>query len=290
MEGVVYEGNLDVQGGGHGRICKCRVQPGDIPAISKPLDHAEGEAYRLLQNTPLTAVIPVFYGLHTEDGQECIVISDVTAGLSSPCLADFKVGTRHYDPDATPEKVAGLIEKQKGSTTDSHGVRLIDAKIRKGGQTVQSWDRKQGLKFTPDEFHAVVQAFVPPELRAKFAVGLAKVYDAFQATVDANPGFRMYAASVLTAYDGDAPADIRVLLIDFAHTHLAIDEEGYNSGDRVYDDGVRKGITALVSFAASPVAGAVPEAAKPAERAAEAGAAAGGTEHVAKTSSCCLLM
>ena len=245
MESVVYEGQSDTQGGGHGRISKCKVMPGSIPAISKPLDHREGDAYKSLQDTPLKAVIPKFYGIH----DDCIIISDVTEGFRSPCLADLKVGTRHYDPSASEEKKQGLIAKQKGSTTDSVGVRLIDAKIRENGEVTKAWDRKQGLKFSEQEFAAVVREFVPPSLQCAFIRQLNQIYDAFDKTVSEHPGFRMYAASVLIAYDGDSPTELRTLLIDFAHTHMSLDEEGYDSSNEEYDDGVVKGLTELINIA-----------------------------------------
>jgi hypothetical protein len=251
MKGVVYEGTMDEQGGGHGRISKCKVQPSGAAGISKPLDHKEGEAYRQLQDTPLKAVTPIFYGIHKEGDSEMIIISDVTDGFTSPCLADFKVGRRHYDPDAKPEKVAGLIEKQKGSTTDSLAVRLIDGKVRKAGQVTSQWDRKQGLKFSPTELESVVHEFVPSCLRAQFHAGLDAVYQAFSETVEAHPGFRMYASSVLAAYDGDNPTEIRVLLIDFAHTHLSLKDEGFDENNVEYDDGVLEGVVALMNWSES---------------------------------------
>jgi hypothetical protein len=244
MESVEYEGAMDTQGGGHGRIRKCKVIPGGQAAISKPLDHREGDAYRSIQDTPLKSVTPTFFGIHNG----CLIISDLTEGFSSPCLADFKVGKRHSDPDAPAEKVQGLIEKQKGSTTDSLGVRLIDAKIRKANGVVKEWDRKQGLKFTPDELENIIHEFIPADLKDEFQAALYRIWGTFSDTVGQYPGFRMYASSVLVAYDGDAPTEIRVVLIDFAHTHMSIDKEGFDREDAQYDDGVLDGITSLINF------------------------------------------
>lgn len=238
---------LDTQGGGHGRISQCKINPGAIPCISKPLDHAEGKAYEDLQKLPLVDCIPKFFGVF--DGK--IVISDLTAGFKSPCMADLKVGTRHYDPNASQEKVQGLIEKQKGSTTDSHGVRLIDGKMRHNGEVTNKWDRKQGLKFSVDQLKDVVTTFLPGSLKSKFHQQLQVIHDKFTEVVKQNPGFRMYASSVLIAYDGDnLEADPRVLLIDFAHTHIDINAAGGDRNDSAFDDGVLKGIETLLAFTA----------------------------------------
>ncbi|OHT04583.1 hypothetical protein TRFO_27909 [Tritrichomonas foetus] len=163
-------------------------------------------------------------------------------------MADFKVGTRHYDLNASEEKKNGLIEKQKGTTTESLGVRLIDAKIRKGGEVTKAWDRKQGLKFSFEELQDVWNEFVPSCLRSDLSKRLDEIYGAFEKTVEENPGFRMYASSLLIAYDGDKPTEIRAILIDFAHTHISIDAEGADSTDPSFDDGVIQGLTSLMNF------------------------------------------
>jgi hypothetical protein len=71
----------------------------------------------------------------------------------------------------------------------------------------------------------------------------------FAETVLKYPGFRMYASSVLVAYDGDHfDKGIRLSLIDFAHTYLNVEEFGGRAGDPALDDGVAKGIATLCSL------------------------------------------
>jgi hypothetical protein len=241
---IRYEGKLEAQGGGHGRICQCQVV---YPAISKPLDHQEGAAYNVLLATPLASSIPKFYGIF--DGS--IIIEDLTAGFQSPCMADLKVGTRHYDLHATPEKVRSLVDKQRGSTTDSHGVRLIDGKVRRGGQTVAQWDRKQGLKFSIAELKHVIGEFLPGPLLQEFHQRVQVIAGRLAETTLEAPGFRMYASSILVAYDGDAPdRGLRVKLIDFAHTFGDIAAAGGDPRDRSLDDGVAKGLATLIDLSA----------------------------------------
>jgi hypothetical protein len=241
---VRWEGKLEAQGGGHGRISQCQVV---FAAISKPLDHQEGTAYRLLQSTPLSTCIPKLYGVV----EGSIIIEDLTAGFESPCMADFKVGTRHYDLQATPEKIQGLIEKQRGSTTDSHGVRLIDAKVRRGGEVARHWPRPQGLKLSIAELAQALTDFLPRALRAEFNRKIQVIAGRFAETVTKYPGFRMYASSVLAAYDGDDMGKgIRVVLIDFAHTFLNIADAGGSIDDPYLNDGVAKGLATLCALTA----------------------------------------
>lgn len=241
---VRFAGRLESQGGGHGRISSCEVV---FPCISKPLDHQESRAYEFLQALPLAAAIPRFFGVHSGN----IVISDATAGFSSPCVMDVKVGTRHYDMYATPEKAQYLINKQRGSTADSHGVRLIDAKVRRGGAVAAAWDKKQGLKFSIDELQHTLREFVPETLGEQLRARLCAIRDMFAATVQQCHGFRMYAASVLVTYDGDAPErGVRCSLIDFAHTFRNIEDEQGNprTTDKAYDDGVLFGFESLINL------------------------------------------
>ena len=237
---IEYSGQLEAQGGGHGRISKCKVS---YPAISKPLDHQEEKAYVDLQSTPLVDCIPKFYGMIDNK----IIISDMTAGLISPCVMDLKVGTRHYDLRASQKKIDGLITKQKGSTTDSHGVRIIDIKLRKNGEVVKVWERKQGLKFSYDELKAIIHEFLPGDLFSQFRSRLQIIYGRLAQTIAEHPGYRMYASSVLVAYDGDHPEKgLRCCLIDFAHTFLNIEDEGGKIDDPSLNDGVMLGLDTLI--------------------------------------------
>lgn len=239
---IQYEGKSDIQGGGHGRIGKCHII---FSCISKPLDQREGYAYKLLQNTPLKSVIPKFYGVH--DGN--IIISDLTTGFESPCLADLKIGTRHYDLSANQEKMSGLIEKQKGSTTDSHGIRLIDIKIRKNKQVVNQWNKKQGLKISHDELKEIVNLFIPDILNENFLLQLQNILGKIAETRITFPGFRMYASSLLIGYDGDhLEKGIRVNLIDFAHTYLNIEADGGNNDDPSFEDNIILGVRSLINM------------------------------------------
>lgn len=252
MESVKYEGKMEEQGGGHGLIMRCKVQPGNISCISKPVDHYEAIAYKELQNTPLKNYIPKFYGIHKEGSQENIIMEDLTLGFKSPCMGDFKVGTRHYDINATEAKKKMILDRQKGSTTESIGVRLTDAKIRRNGSVVEEWSRKQGFSFTYEQLEKAWSEFLPTQhLRDEIVKKLDELYTAFDETVQEHPGFRMYSSSIFIAYDGDDMSDqseLRVSFIDLAHAHLNIANEGCDIDDEIFDDGVLQGISSLMNF------------------------------------------
>ena len=248
---VTLEGTLDGQGGGHGRIQKCLIQPGDVHGVAKPVDHREGLAYALLKKTALADFIPKFYGNHKIDGTEYLVISDLSGGFKSPCVADLKVGTRHYDLQATEQKITELTNKAENSTTPTLGVRVIDVTTRKDGAVTYNCDKKQGLKNSSDDFREVMKKFLPSEhLQASFYSQLTKLIQAYEASLKKFPGLRIYASSVLVCYDGDADpdkAELRLALIDFAHMYIDISKEGVKP-DKSYDDGVVYGLKRLRSL------------------------------------------
>ena len=246
---VELEGKMDNQGGGHGRINKCIINPGNIHGIAKPVDHREFGAYQDLPQTPIFPYIPVYYGKHVLDSTEMIVIQDITAGMTSPCLADLKVGKRHWDLQASQEKIQGLIEKAANSTTTSLGVRVIDVKTRQNGKVCAQHERKAGLKFSPEEFSNVVHEFLPGKRLSEFHEQIVKIRDAFNETMKKFPGFRVYASSILIAYDGDNEnSPLCAKLIDFAHLYIDVSSDGGDQKDPQYDDGVIDGLNSLCSI------------------------------------------
>ncbi len=40
-----------------------------------------------------------------------LVLEDLTAGFTRPCLLDIKMGTRHYDDNASAKKIQYEVEK-----------------------------------------------------------------------------------------------------------------------------------------------------------------------------------
>lgn len=252
MNSVKYEGLMEEQGGGHGLIRRCKVQPGNISCISKPVDHFEAIAYKVLQDTPLKNGIPKFYGIDKDGSQENIIMEDLTIGFKSPCMGDFKVGTRHYDINATEEKKKMILSRQKGSTTESIGVRLTDAKTRRNGAVVKVWSRKQGFSFNYDQFEEAWNEFLPTaHIREEVTKKLNALYTEFKETAQQNPGFRMYSSSIFIAYDGDDMSDtseVRVSFIDLAHAHINLANEGCDINDKQFDDGVLQGISSLMNF------------------------------------------
>lgn len=248
MQSVTYK-NLINEGDPSAQNYKCIVQPGDKPAVAKPLVEREQKAYEDLQNTPLKDFIPTYYGTDKHDGKDYLITADLNAGLENLCYADLKMGRRLYDADATDVKRNKVLKKQEGSTTESLGVRLDEAKITSKGSEIQSWDKYSGLSFNYDQFQDFFNEFIPQKLRQVFADKVGKIYDAFSDTLDQYPAFRMYKPTLLISYDHEKADDIRVYFIQLKHTHLDISKLECDPDDDEYEDGVFQGLASLMNFA-----------------------------------------
>ena len=249
---IELKGNLSGQGGGHGVIQKCIVNPGNIQAIAKPVNHREGLAYPELLQTPLKEFLPKFFGIFEIENISYLIIEDLTSGFNSPSILDIKIGTRHYDLTANEKKINGLIEKAKDSTTPSLGIRLVDGKIKNNNKIIKHWDRKLGLIFTQNEFkNCLNEFFFSKNLKNQFNIQISNFINLFKNTLNLFPGLRIYASSLLFVYDSDSDlnnCELRIKLIDLAHLYLNINIEGVDMTQIEYDDGIIFGCSNLLNI------------------------------------------
>ncbi|EAY22691.1 Inositol polyphosphate kinase family protein [Trichomonas vaginalis G3] len=249
---IEFTGALPGQAGGHGKIMQCYDKKSSTHCIAKPVDQREADAYNILQKTPLEPYVPRYFGIHNVDGKDWIVIEDLTYGFTSPCVADLKVGTRHYDFYSSQAKIDYLVGKQVGSTTNSHGVRVIGINLRKDKQDIYVQDKKQGLKNTAEQFVQSLHTLLPGNLKDIFHKRLTQIRDAFVEMQKQYPGFRIYASSILVTYDGDAKEytenNVKIMLIDLAHFYIDITKEGADYNNHEFDDGVLLGLNHMVEF------------------------------------------
>lgn len=249
MESVTYNDPIS-QGS---LLLKCKVQPGNLPGIAKPYRPREYEAYQALQSTPLKDFIPKLYGKDTHNDTEYIIISDITAGFETVCLADLTIGTRQSDID-TNEQVRDIcLQTEHDTTSGSLGVRLTSATIRHGvpPEVVKEWTKTEGMEFNYDELQTVFDNFVPPDLKKAFSTKTDSIYQAYLDTLDTHSGFRMYTPSLIISYDGDRKDELRINLLGFNQTHINIQELGFDPNDDQYEDGVLQGLATLIDFANS---------------------------------------
>ena len=162
---------LKTQCGGHKGMRQGNTL-GRSPSIAKPM-HTEREAdfYKKIIKTPLYQCLPKFFGVSSDnnnissspandDNVKWLFLQDLTAGMTSPCIADLKIGTRTYEvgvPKWKSDRQKSLLE---GTTTMSHAVRCIDICTRKDGEIICHWDRKEGRKMSWLDLEKVLKVFL----------------------------------------------------------------------------------------------------------------------------------
>jgi hypothetical protein len=220
-----------------------------VPFIAKPLIEREHWFYVSVAATPFAKLTPGFLGRITLNGRDWLCLQDLTAGLTSPCIADLKLGTRSFEVSASPEKVNRQLGHMANTTTVSHAIRCIDMCTRRDGRVVARWDRRQGRSMSAAQFRKALRAFLPGRRRAEFAARIAEIRDGLVLTHESHPNMRLYSASVLAIYDGDKPDwPMRVCIIDFAHAYIDLRREGGDPNDAAFDDNAVRGLENLLTF------------------------------------------
>ncbi|KAI5450623.1 hypothetical protein NCC49_002882 [Naganishia albida] len=153
--------------------------------VIKPASPREIAFYQLLHSTPpppkLSAIppfLPRFYGtlkIQSPDGAsesstidsqpECIILSNLSAPYTHPCIMDIKLGTTLYDAsDAllSEEKIRKMQEKMKVRSSVKTGAAITGFQtwdVEKGGFTLLS--REECGKLKPEELAGAFAKFVP---------------------------------------------------------------------------------------------------------------------------------
>jgi hypothetical protein len=166
-----------------------------------------------------------------------VVLEDVNYGYRFPCVMDVKIGLRHYDDDATPEKRMRHIEKAESTTTSTTGVRFIGLQSYKGNG-FDFRDKYDGRNLKEADLVPESRWFFSndAQLRTECLVLTLAKLRAIADKMESQVHFKFYSSSLLLVYEGDvnAPAHVDVRLIDFAHTQRSNDvrDTGYLFGIR----------------------------------------------------------
>lgn len=185
--------------------------------------------------------------------QEYIVLSDLTSGLSAPCVLDVKIGVQSWDEDANPEKAAR--EAGKWPPQSRLGFRFVGMSTQHSSRhAVTKLGTEFGYSLTPSQFIDALVTFAEGGsgivlTQQEWDIRVAPVYlsmfkqlDALAAAVAQQQAFRIYGSSVLFVYDAaEMSPTVRAALIDFGHAWPIREEGGV-------DEGMLTGITHLMLF------------------------------------------
>jgi hypothetical protein len=176
-------------------------------------------------------------------------MTDICAGFRSPCIADFKLGTRTWDISPDARHGIWLRCYCQASTSAQYGVRLVSRTIRRNGEVLSSSRKSGNLHLSAPALRGKIAQFLPLEIRAHVEDRLAAMRQAFADLLKVHPNFRIYSGSVVICYDGDdLAAAPRLAMIDWAHGHFDIANDGGDPDDPAFDDGVIKGFESLLEF------------------------------------------
>jgi len=184
---------------------------------------------------------PTYYGPDHTNNKNCIIIEDLTAGMTHPCIMDIKMGTCSAGDDASPEKRESMIKKDANSTTQVMGVRITGAKVynnitKESTQYTKSW----GRKVTEETFTESLTKYFDNGDRIRYDIvnNLRQKLQPFQDWMSNQSKLRFYSSSLLFVYDADTsertdkhPAgEVFFCMIDFAHVSPITEPNGHDDG------------------------------------------------------------
>jgi hypothetical protein len=177
------------------------------------------------------------------------------ARFRSPCVADFKLGTRQHDVTTSEEFRLSLIEKAEISTSKTLGLRLVSLTLTKNLTILKDTTKSDNLELSEGELESEIEMFVPSSLLETVGKSLDGMRRTYLEMLKTAPGLRWYSGSVLITYDGDDfSQEPRVGLIDFAHFHWDITADGGDAQNPDFDDGNIIGLDTFLRMIANCIA------------------------------------
>eukprot|EP00177_Eucheuma_denticulatum_P006481 GFKZ01011798.1.p1 GENE.GFKZ01011798.1~~GFKZ01011798.1.p1 ORF type:complete len:332 (-),score=42.05 GFKZ01011798.1:940-1875(-) len=162
----------------------------------------------------------------------CIALEDINRAFVFPCVMDCKIGTRHYDDDASQAKRQRHIWKAKSTTSAKCGVRYTGMQSFKRDPHLpyahkgafKHHDKYLGRTLTENDLVPWATWFFHDNHRVRtdcVRLMLDKVRS-LRVFLDAQRQFFFYSSSLLLVYEGALddvmPPRVDVRMIDFAHT------------------------------------------------------------------------
>jgi hypothetical protein len=178
-----------------------------------PIDHSDNSPYDGMfePNNPKQALADM-----DERVQLFILLEDLTAGMSKPCVLDLKMGTRQYGVEANQKKKRSQRQKCSSTTSQNLGVRVCGMQIFDvKTQSVVFKDKYYGRDLKAGrEFQEALKGFFFDGYGYSAALKhIPRILDkisSLEAMIRQLPGYRFYASSLLMLYDRAASDEAQV--------------------------------------------------------------------------------
>jgi len=224
--------------------------------ICKPLNSREATFYEQIPDL-LRDFVPAFHGVAADQqhGSEYLMLGNLTAGYSKPCVLDLKVGTRMYGDFASQEKRKSQENKSQATTSGKLGLRVCG--FQRYSQTdgaFQKVDKYIGRKADEEKFHQLLETFftVRGQLQVGVIRSLLSQCKRLRKVISDLNCVRFYSSSLLVIYEGSGDEEEeteqpRLRLIDFAN----VSHPGLGDGGKLHegpDSGLLLGLDNFLSI------------------------------------------